>query len=67
MSNNRKLGLTARIVIGMVAGILVGFFFKAMLAGQEERVLSLFGMELPLKAFFVDVFFMWVVKYLSPV
>ncbi|WP_290614600.1 dicarboxylate/amino acid:cation symporter [Arsukibacterium sp. UBA3155] len=54
MSNNRKLGLTARIVIGMVAGILVGFFFKAILAGQEERVLTLFGMALPLKAFFID-------------
>ena len=57
MSNNRKLGLTARIVIGMVAGILVGFFFKAILAGQEERVLALFSLSIPLKAFFVDGIF----------
>ena len=54
MTTNKKLGLTARIVIGMVAGILVGFFFKAILAGQEERELVFFGFSMPLKAFFID-------------
>lgn len=57
MTENKKLGLTARIVIGMAAGILVGFFFKWLLAGQEERILHILGMELPLKAFFIDGIF----------
>ncbi|MBU1311366.1 dicarboxylate/amino acid:cation symporter [Rheinheimera muenzenbergensis] len=54
MTQNKKLGLTARIVIGMVAGILVGFFFKWLLAGQEERILHFLSLEIPLKAFFVN-------------
>ncbi|GAB2932994.1 dicarboxylate/amino acid:cation symporter [Rheinheimera gaetbuli] len=54
MTQDKKLGLTARIVIGMVAGILVGFFFKWLLAGQEERILHFLSLEIPLKAFFVD-------------
>lgn len=57
MTQNNKLGLTARIVIGMIAGILVGFFFKWLIAGQDERILQIFGMALPLKAFFVDGIF----------
>ncbi|WP_333608245.1 dicarboxylate/amino acid:cation symporter [Arsukibacterium sp.] len=57
MANSHKLGLTARIVIGMVAGLVVGFLFKFLLAEQDERHLLLFGMALPLKAFFVDGIF----------
>ncbi|WP_040551863.1 dicarboxylate/amino acid:cation symporter [Rheinheimera nanhaiensis] len=57
MTINTKLGLTARIVIGMAAGILVGFFFKWLLAGQDERMLYLLGMGIPLKALFVDGIF----------
>lgn len=57
MTGNKKLGLTARIVIGMVAGIAVGFLFKLLLAGQEERVLHVLGMDIPLKALFIDGFF----------
>jgi Na+/H+-dicarboxylate symporter len=57
MTGNKKLGLTARIVIGMAAGILVGFFFKWLLAGQDERILYILGMELPLKTFFIDGIF----------
>ncbi|MCS4309333.1 Na+/H+-dicarboxylate symporter [Rheinheimera pacifica] len=57
MTGNKKLGLTARIVIGMAAGILVGFFFKWLLAGQDERILHILGMELPLKTFFIDGIF----------
>lgn len=57
MTANKKLGLTARIVIGMAAGIAVGFFFKWLLAGQDERVLHLFGLDLQLKALFVDGLF----------
>lgn len=57
MAERKKLGLTARIVIGMLAGILVGFIFKTILAGQEERILHLIGFDVPLKALFVDGFF----------
>jgi Na+/H+-dicarboxylate symporter len=57
MTNRKKLGLTARIIIGMAAGIAVGFLFKFLLAGQEERLLTLFGLAIPLKAVFVDGFF----------
>ena len=57
MTEHKKLGLTARIVIGMLAGIIVGFFFKWLLAGQEERVLYFVGLDIPLKALFIDGFF----------
>lgn len=57
MTTNKKLGLTARIMIGMAAGILVGFFFKWLLAGQDERMLYLLGMDIPLKSLFVDGIF----------
>lgn len=56
-NSNKKLSLTLRIVLGMVAGILVGFFFQFILAGAEERYLSIFGLGIPLKAFFVDGIF----------
>ena len=57
MTEYKKLGLTARIVIGMLAGITVGFLFKWLLAGQEERILYFFGLDIPLKALFIDGFF----------
>lgn len=57
MNSEKKLGLTPRILIGMALGILVGAFFKFLLAGEAEQTLSLFGMELGLRAFFVDGIF----------
>lgn len=57
MTTTKKLSLTARIVLGMTAGIAVGFFFQWLLAGADERHLTLLGMSLPLKAFFVDGIF----------
>ncbi len=57
MTAKKKLGLTPRILIGMALGILVGAFFKFLLAGEAERTLSLFGAELGLRAFFVDGIF----------
>ncbi|MDP4945958.1 dicarboxylate/amino acid:cation symporter [Alishewanella sp. SMS8] len=56
-SNNKKLSLTLRIVIGMLAGLAVGFFFQFLLGGAEERNLALLGLDIPLKAFFVDGIF----------
>ena len=57
MTTTKKLSLTARIVLGMTAGIAVGFFFQWLLGGADERHLTLIGMSLPLKAFFVDGIF----------
>ena len=57
MAKQKKFGLTARIVIGMISGILVGYLFQQLLAGQEERVLHIAGITMPLKAFFVDGIF----------
>lgn len=57
MTTTKKLSLTARIVLGMTAGIAVGFFFQWLLAGADERHLKLLGLSLPLKAFFVDGIF----------
>ncbi len=52
-----KLGLTQKIVLGMLAGFLVGTIFKFILAGQDERTLVLLGLELPIRAIFVDGLF----------
>ncbi|MDX3775466.1 dicarboxylate/amino acid:cation symporter [Chromatiaceae bacterium AAb-1] len=52
-----KLGLTQKIILGMVAGFLVGTLFKFILAGQDERILFLLGLEIPLKAIIVDGLF----------
>lgn len=57
MTTTKKLSLTARIVLGMTAGIAVGFFFQWLLGGADERHLKLLGLSLPLKAFFVDGIF----------
>lgn len=54
---NKKLSLTLRIVTGMTAGIAVGFFFQWLLAGADERHLSILGLAIPLKGFFVDGIF----------
>lgn len=51
------MGLTQKILLGMLAGFLVGTMFKLILAGQDERTLFFLGIELPIKAFFVDGFF----------
>jgi len=56
-TSTKKLSLTLRIVIGMTAGIAVGFFFQWLLAGADERHLAIMGLAIPLKAFFVDGIF----------
>jgi len=57
MNSEKKLGLTARILIGMALGIVVGALFKFILGGEAERTIGLFGAELGIKAFFVDGIF----------
>ncbi|WP_337840332.1 dicarboxylate/amino acid:cation symporter [Rheinheimera sp.] len=57
MNHTKKLSLTARILIAMALGVLVGAAFKGLLAGAEEKVFSLLGLDIALKAFFVDGIF----------
>ncbi|AXV65060.1 MULTISPECIES: dicarboxylate/amino acid:cation symporter [Pseudoalteromonas] len=57
MSKVRSLSLTSRIMIGMVLGVIVGFIFQAILAGEDDFLIPLGLFSLPIKAFFVDGIF----------
>lgn len=57
MSKVRSLSLTSRIMIGMVLGVIVGFIFQAILAGEDDFLIPLRLFSLPIKAFFVDGIF----------
>lgn len=49
-----KTSLTSRIVIGMVAGILLGTFLQWLMPNGSDKVINLYLFELSLKGFFVD-------------
>ena len=57
MSKISSMGLTTRIMIGMVLGILVGSIFQDILAGEDDYLIPLGLFSLPIKAFFVDGIF----------
>jgi Na+/H+-dicarboxylate symporter len=57
MTTNTKSNLTARILIAMLLGIIVGAIFKWLLGGEAEKTLQFGGFSLGLKAFFVDGLF----------
>ncbi|KZY44289.1 MULTISPECIES: dicarboxylate/amino acid:cation symporter [Pseudoalteromonas] len=57
MSKVRSLSLTSRIMVGMVLGVIVGFIFQAILAGEDDFLIPLGLFSLPIKAFFVDGIF----------
>ncbi|MEJ6476105.1 dicarboxylate/amino acid:cation symporter [Pseudoalteromonas piscicida] len=57
MSENQKMGLTARIMIGMVLGVALGFVFQAILGDNKEILIPLGLFDLPVKGFFVDGLF----------
>jgi|TARA_Y100000780_G_scaffold110008_1_gene99401 Na+/H+-dicarboxylate symporter len=44
-------------MVGMVLGVLVGFIFQAILAGEDDFLIPLGLFSLPIKAFFVDGIF----------
>ncbi|MBE0351115.1 hypothetical protein PLIP_a0514 [Pseudoalteromonas lipolytica LMEB 39] len=44
-------------MIGMVLGVIVGFIFQAILAGEDDFLIPLGLFSLPIKAFFVDGIF----------
>ncbi|MEI6895658.1 MAG: dicarboxylate/amino acid:cation symporter [Colwellia sp.] len=52
--NTKKLNLTSRIVIGMVAGILLGSFLQWLMPNGSDKVINLYLFELSLKGFLVD-------------
>jgi Na+/H+-dicarboxylate symporter len=57
MSKIRSMSLTTRIMIGMGLGVIVGFIFQAILAGEDYYLIPLGLFSLPIKAFFVDGIF----------
>ncbi|MCF7514053.1 dicarboxylate/amino acid:cation symporter [Pseudoalteromonas piscicida] len=57
MSENKKMGLTARIMIGMVLGVVLGLTLQAILGKNKEILIPLGLFDLPIKGFFVDGLF----------
>ncbi|ASD66722.1 dicarboxylate/amino acid:cation symporter [Pseudoalteromonas piscicida] len=57
MSENQKMGLTARIMIGMVLGVTLGLTLQAILGKNKEILIPLGLFDLPIKGFFVDGLF----------
>jgi len=52
--NSKKTSLTSRIVIGMVAGILLGTFLQWLMPNGSDKVLNLYLFELSLKSLLVE-------------
>ena len=48
------MGLTARIVIGMVAGVVLGFILQTILGDKKEVIIPLGLFDLAIKGFLVD-------------
>jgi Na+/H+-dicarboxylate symporter len=57
MSKIRSLSLTTRIMIGMGLGVLVGFIFQAILAGEDDFLIPLGFFSLSIKDVFVEGIF----------
>lgn len=54
---NKKYSLTARVFIGMVAGILTGFFLQLLFDDSGDFTFSLLGLEFSTYGFFVEGIF----------
>ncbi|GAW94778.1 MULTISPECIES: dicarboxylate/amino acid:cation symporter [Colwellia] len=50
----KKSNLTSRIVIGMVAGILLGTFLQWLMPNGSDKIINLYFFDLSLKGFLVD-------------
>jgi Na+/H+-dicarboxylate symporter len=57
MTTNTKSNLTARILIAMLLGVVVGAIFKWLLGGESEKTLEVAGFSIGLKSLFVDGIF----------
>jgi Na+/H+-dicarboxylate symporter len=56
-SNSKKASLTSRIVIGMVAGILLGTFLQWLMPNGSDKVINLYLFEVSLKGLLVEGIF----------
>ncbi len=50
----KKNSLTSRIVIGMVAGILLGTFLQWLMPNGSDKIINLYLFDISLKGLFVD-------------
>ena len=57
MTQNNKMTLTTRIMLGMVAGVFLGLLFQFILGEKEDVLIPLGLFDLALKGFFVDGLF----------
>jgi Na+/H+-dicarboxylate symporter len=57
MIQQKNSNLTTRIVIGMVAGILLGSLFQFLLNGKPDLLIPLYLFDFSLRGFFVDGIF----------
>ena len=53
-SDSHTLSLTARIFIGMLAGVLVGFLFKLIMGESGDLIISFLGLTISIKGLFID-------------
>ncbi len=57
MQKNNKMSLTTRIMLGMLAGIILGLSLQALFSGQTEYLIPLGLFDFPVKSFLVDGLF----------
>jgi Na+/H+-dicarboxylate symporter len=57
MTQNNKMSLTTRIMLGMVAGVFLGLLFQFILGDKEDVLIPLGLFDLAVKGFFVDGLF----------
>ncbi|TLX46160.1 dicarboxylate/amino acid:cation symporter [Pseudoalteromonas phenolica] len=57
MTQNNKMSLTSRIMLGMVAGVFLGLLFQFILGDKEDVLIPLGLFDLAVKGFFVDGLF----------
>ena len=57
MTQNNKMSLTTRIMLGMVAGVFLGLLFQFIIGDKEDVLIPLGLFDLAVKGFFVDGLF----------
>jgi len=57
MTQNNKMSLTTRIMLGMVTGVFLGLLFQFILGNKEDVLIPLGLFDLAVKGFFVDGLF----------
>ncbi len=57
MSNKKSASLTTRIVIGMAAGIILGFILQMLMPNKSDFVIPLYIFDLSLRGLLVDGIF----------